>query len=47
MTKRTLSKIKIFDTDEEKWKPELNEHLPSHAIPEKLGGTGKLINFLY
>ncbi len=42
MAKHTLSKISIFGTNEEKWKPVLNEILPVDAIPPEFGGCAKL-----
>lgn len=42
MTKHTLSKINIFDEDEEKWMPAIYDSLPIDAIPPQFGGTAEL-----
>lgn len=39
LTERTLSKIKIFDSNANKWRPELEKFVVKGLLPKKYGGT--------
>jgi len=41
LSKYTIEKINIFDSNEGKWKPILMQKLPAEALPEEYGGTGE------
>jgi hypothetical protein len=47
LSKHTLSKINIFDSNEEQWKAALVQKLPSSAIPEDYGGTSPPVLTVY
>jgi len=47
LSKHTIEKINIFDSNSSKWKPILTQKLPPESVPEEYGGTAEAVLTCY